>query len=229
MQLKDAGATRQQTRAQRASELLTSMLERVRLDQVRISVVAFYTGAKPVVVETSDLDVVKNILNDLPLDYAFDIGKTELMDGIREAALLAKNWREGSATLILVSDGDTVPDSGMPGLPKSIGHVLVVGVGDARAGKFIDAHQSRQDSSTLRQIAKRLGGVYHDGNERHLPSAQLAALAKLLPLQKGSETGRREISLIAVAVGACLLTGLPLALALGGSSWQAGRRRSSRF
>jgi Ca-activated chloride channel family protein len=223
MQLKDAGPTGEQTRAQRASQLLMSVLDRSALDQMRVSIVAFYTGAKPVVVDTFDLEVVKNILNDLPLDVAFDIGKTAIIDGIKEAFALAKPWKKESTTMILVSDGDTVGDTGMPPLPASIAQVLVVGVGDSRGGKFIDGHQSRQDASTLRQIAARLRGIYHDGNEKHLPSQQLAALSKVLPMQDETEKGRRELSLLAVAMGAATLAGLPVALALAGSSWHAGR------
>lgn len=228
MQLKDAGPTGQQTRAQRASELLTSILERSALDQMRVSIVAFYTGAKPVVVDTYDLEVVKNILNDLPLDVAFDIGKTTIIDGIRESFELAKPWKPQSTTLLMVSDGDTVGDTGMPPMPASIGQVLIVGVGDPRSGIFIDGHQSRQDASTLRQVASRLRGVYHDGNEKHLPSQELAALSKLLPLQDETEKGKRELSIAAVSAGAALLSGLPMALAMAGSRWQA-RSKAKRI
>ena len=63
----------------------------------------------------------------------------------------------GSTTLLVVSDGDTVPATGMPKMPASVAHVLVVGVGDPAAGKFIDGHQSRQDASTLRQVAVAAG------------------------------------------------------------------------
>jgi len=227
MQLKDAGPTAQQTRLQRAGELLLSVLERTQLDQVRISIVAFYTGAKPVVVDTHDLNVVKNILSDLPLDHAFDIGKTAIMAGLRVAADLAKTWQPGSTTLVLVSDGDTVPDLGMPDLPPAISQVLVVGVGNPRAGKFIDGHLSRQDVSLLRQIATRLRGFFHNGNEKHLPSEQMTALAKSLPMVDLAKKGRREWALLAVGAGACLLAGLPLALALAGSPWQAGSGRKS--
>src|SRR5262245_41929245 len=125
MQLADAGPDHKDRRAHRASEVLMSVLSRIALDQVRISVVAFYNGAKPVVVDTYDLEVVRNIVNDLPLDYAFDIGKTKLLDGIRETANLAKPWQPASTTLMVVSDGDTVPDTGMPELPRSIAQVVV--------------------------------------------------------------------------------------------------------
>lgn len=224
MQLKDAGPTGQMTRAQRASEILTSVLERSALEQMRVSVVAFYTGAKPVVVDTYDLEVVKNILNDLPLDVAFDIGKTTLLDGVKESFDLAKPWKPKSTTLLVVSDGDTVGDTGMPPMPASIGQVVVVGVGDTKSGIFIDGHQSRQDASTLRQVATRLRGVYHDGNEKHLPSNEMAALSKVAPLQDETEKGKRELSVAAIAIGATVLAGLPMALAMAGSAWQTHGR-----
>jgi Ca-activated chloride channel family protein len=228
MQLADAGPNRQQRRAQRASEVLMSVLSRIALDQVRISVVAFYNGAKPVVVDTYDLEVVRNIIQDLPLDYAFDLGKTKLLDGVREAANLARPWQPGSTTLMIVSDGDTVPDTGMPDLPRSIAQTVVIGVGDPAAGTYIDGHQSRQDAATLRQLSQRLRGVYHDANERHLASLQLEALARLMPLRDATKRGRREAALAAVAAGAGVLALLPAALAMAGSPWHVRRNSSSR-
>jgi Ca-activated chloride channel family protein len=222
MQLPDAGPDGKQTRAQRASDVLMSLLSRIATDQARISIVAFYTDAKPVVVDTFDLEVVKNALNDLPLDLAFDVGKTALLEGVREAAQLAKPWPPGSTTLVIVSDGDTIPDSGMPELPRSIQRTLVVGIGDARSGRFIDGHQSRQDLPTLRQLAGRLRGDFFDANEKHLPSTLLAALSQALPLRDAHERGRRELALAAVGLGGLLLAGLPVALALWGCTWQAG-------
>ena len=224
MKLKDAGPARDQTRAARASEVVLSVLERVALDQLRVSVVAFYTGAKPAVVDTFDIEVVKNVLNDLPLDMAFDVGKTSLIEGVKQSVALARSWQPGSTTLLIVSDGDSIPDTGLPELPPSIGQVVVMGVGNARAGQNIDGHLSRQDASTLRQLATRLRGAYHDINEKHLPSAQLDSLAKALPMRDDTGRGRREFALAAVAVGATLLASLPVLLALAGSSWKAGVR-----
>lgn len=219
MQLKDAGPERQQTRARRAADVILSVLERVALEQLRVSVVAFYTGAKPAVVDTFDLEVVKNILNDLPLEMAFEPGKTSLIEGLKEAVTLARPWQPDSTTLLVVSDGDTVPDSGFPELPRSISQVLVLGVG-SQPGRNIDGHVSRQDASTLRQMATRLRGAYHDVNEKHLRSDQLAALAKALPMRDETSKGRRELALAAVASGAALLAILPVALAFAGSPWQ---------
>jgi Ca-activated chloride channel family protein len=227
MQLKDAGTERKETRAKRASQVLLSVLERIALDQMRVSVVAFYTGAKPVVVDTFDLEVVKNVLNDLPLDVAFDTGKTSLIAGIKESVALARPWKPGSTTLFVVSDGDSVPDTGFPEMPRSISDVLVIGVGSPRAGENIDGHLSRQDASTLRQMATRLRGTYHDANEKHLPSKQLATLAQALPMRDQTEKGKRELALASVAIGATLLALLPVALAMFGSPWPRSMRRTS--
>jgi Ca-activated chloride channel family protein len=221
MQLKDAGLDGQISRARRASELLMSLLERIPLDQVRISVVAFFTGAKPVVVDTFDLDVVKNILNDLPLDMAFDIGKTSLISGVKESAQIAKAWQPGSAVLVVVSDGDTVPDSGLSEMPVAIEQVIVIGVGDSRSGRYIDGHQSRQDQGALRQLAGRLRGAYFDGNQKHLPSQALQSLSRILPLKDDTRKGRRELALAAVGLGAGLLGLLPVALAFCGRAWHS--------
>jgi Ca-activated chloride channel family protein len=201
-----------------------SVLDRVALEQAKVTVVAFYNGAKPVVVDAEDPNVVRNILADLPLDYAFDLGKTNLFAGLTEAFNIAKPWREKSATLFVVSDGDTVPEAGMPVPPPSIGRVIVLGVGDSRVGKFIDGHQSRQDAATLRQVAARLHGVYHDGNEKHLPSQFIADLAQALPLREDTKAGKRELAICATAAGAFLVAAVPVALALAGTGWRPGRR-----
>ena len=220
----DMGKQKKRTRAQRGAKVLLSLFERIALDQVRISIVAFFTGAKPVVVDTHDLNVVKNILDDLPLDRAFDPGKTSVISGIEESVKLAKGWEPGSTTLLVVSDGDTVPDTGLPDLPPSINKVLVAGVGDPRRGVFIDGHMSRQNSRVLRQLARRLGGEYVDVNDVQILTSQLAELAGVRNLVDPGEKGRREIALACVATGAGLLALLPAGLAFFGSPWQSGRR-----
>jgi Ca-activated chloride channel family protein len=224
MQLKDAGPGGTSRRMQRAAELVLSLFQSLPPDRVRFSVVAVYNGAKPVVVDTQDLDVIRNILEDLPLDLAFDPGQTRLFDGIREAGEMAKRWREASSTLLVVSDGDSVPETGMPALPRSVDHTVVVGVGDPRAGRFIDGHQSRQDQSTLRQVALRLNGQYVDGNEQPLPGSVASALS--LPVQRATsaDRGLREWALAAALAGVVVLSGIPLCLAWAGSRWQPAWR-----
>jgi len=200
----------------------------VSLEQSRVSVVAFYTGARPVVIDTRDPAVVKNVMADLPLDFAFDPGKTAILDGITEACTIAKPWREKSATLLIVSDGDSVPYTGMPTLPPSIARTLVIGVGDATVGKFIDDHNSRQDAVTLRQLAARMHGSYHDANGRNVPSQLLAELSGLLPIKENWHAGAREAAIVAVALGGLIVSVIPVALALFGTNWRPGARASAR-
>jgi Ca-activated chloride channel family protein len=225
MRLVDAGPTKKESRMQRAAAVLESFFRRVPLELYRLSVVATYNGAKPVVVDTSDVEVVRNVLGDLPLHFAFPAGKTKIFDGLEEAARLADGWNPGSTTLILVSDGDTVPSKGMPRMPKSVRDVLVIGVGDPVNGKFIDGRQSRQDVATLRQIAARLNGTFHNGNELHLASSLVSDLAGSSAEGLLADWGLREAALAACASGALGLALLPLLLQLFGSAWRPGVRR----
>jgi Ca-activated chloride channel homolog len=226
MKLDDAGPEGDMTRSRRASDVVRSLLQRIALDRTRISVVAVYNGAKCVVEDVSDVAVIENILNDLPLEYAFDIGKTNLVEGFNVSAELAEQWPEDSATLLVVTDGDTIPDEGMPDMPDSIASILVVGVGDTRSSIFIDGHQSRQNQSSLRQIARRLEGAYYDGNEKHLPSEALRYLSETIPMQDREKWGRRESALLAILLGGVIFALIPAALAQFGSSWNVKPRTS---
>ncbi len=221
MQLKDGGPGQAQTRAQRVSDVLMNVFGRILLDQVRISVVAVYSGARPVVEATRDVAVIRNILDDLPLDKAFEHGQTELIAGLREAAERAKPWPPDSTTLMVATDGVTVPDADFPLMPASVATALVIGVGDPRVGRHIDGHQSRQDRFLLRQLARRLGGAYYDCNQKNLPSKALEQLATTMPVRRETELGLREIALGSVGAAAGILALLPVALALFGTGPRA--------
>ncbi|QDV42261.1 hypothetical protein Enr13x_21060 [Stieleria neptunia] len=224
MRLEDAGPTGKQSRKERGRDLMRSLFERLTTEQYRVSAIAVYNGAKPVVVDSKDLNVIDGVLGDLPLFQAFESGKTRLLDGLREAAEIAKPWNPGSATVILLSDGDTVPPQGMPSMPASVASVLVVGVGDPSQGSFIDGRQSKQDTFMLRQIATRLRGAYHDGNKRHLPSELVAGIA-LRGVQNQKEPWtRREYALMATAIGSFLLAVLPWLLEHFGTTYRPGVR-----
>jgi Ca-activated chloride channel homolog len=223
MRLVDAGPTKTESRLARVRDLMESFFDRVPIEEFRISVVAVYNGAKPVVVDTKDFDVVRNILGDLPMHYAFPSGKTKLFDGLEEAAKMAKPWNPRSTTVVVLTDGDTVPATGIPRMPDSVRSVLVVGVGDARTGKFIDGRQSRQDVPTLRQIAARLSGAYHDGNEKQLPSALVLDATGIEAEDVFERLSRREYALIAAIAGAAILGALPMLLSAFGTRWRPGR------
>jgi Ca-activated chloride channel family protein len=170
------------------------------------------------------MEVVRNILLDLPMHFAFKAGPTDLFAGLEEAARIARPWRPKSTILVVLSDGDTVPATGMPKMPDSVSHVLTVGVGDPMAGKFIDGHQSRQDASTLRQVAVRLGGTYHNGNDKQLPTDLLNRITANPGQSVFDKLTRREYALIACTTGAGILAFLPLALQFGGTRWRPGAR-----
>jgi Ca-activated chloride channel family protein len=222
MRLADAGPTGQQSRMARASELMESFFQRVAIQQYRLSVIAFYTGAKPVVIDTQDVDVVRNILTDLPMHHAFLAGRTDLFAGLEEAMRVAKPWRPRSTSVIVLTDGDTVPATGMPKAPVSVSEVVVVGVGDPVTGRFIDGRQSRQDASTLRQVAARLRGTYHDGNEHHLSTALLNRLSQTAGRSAFQQLTIREYALICLGIGGFLLGFLPVALHYWGTRWNPG-------
>src|SRR5262249_62338349 len=82
MRLKDAGPNADQSRMNRASVVMESFLQRIPVELYLLSVVACYNGAKPVVVDTKDLEVVRNIFGDLPMPYAFAAVKTDLCSGL---------------------------------------------------------------------------------------------------------------------------------------------------
>src|SRR5262249_33797611 len=198
---------------------------RVQKDRYRTTVIAVYSEAKPVVEDTTDLEVVRNILTDLPLAQAFKAGPTNLFAGVQEAARVAKPWPPGSTVLMIVSDGgDPVPGAKFPKLPASIGHVVVVGVGSPTTGKFIDGVLSRQDVPSLRQAAARLQGTYHNGNEKHLPTDLVREVTQPPGGPVSEPWTRREYALLAIGTGTATLALLPVLLQLFGTRWTPGVR-----
>ena len=225
MRLRDAGVGGTESRMDRARKIVESIIARTAHDKLYTSVVAVYNGAKPVVIETRDLEILHNVMSDLPMHQAFKSGETRLLDGLQEAAVVAAKWPRDSATLVLISDGDSVPATGMPKMPPSVGGVLVAGVGDPIKGSFISGRNSRQDAATLRQIATRLGGEYHDGNTKLVPTAMLQRLGTLAGDGKARIPSLRELAILLTAVGTALLAGLPLLLHFAGSNWNPGPRK----
>ena len=102
MLLRDAGQKGDQSRMERSKELIDSLFERVAIGKFKISVIATYNGAKPVVEDTKDIELVRHLLTQVDMRYAFKSGSTRLFDGIAEAARLAKSWRPKSALLVMV-------------------------------------------------------------------------------------------------------------------------------
>ncbi len=227
MHLEDAGIDGDRTRRQRASDILESLFNRIPMRQFKITIIGVYTDAKMLLKDSKDHEVVRHIMEKMPMWHAFKPGKTNLMAGITEAAKVAKGWNPRSAYILMLTDGDTVPTSGMPNLPASVSEFFVVGVGDANSGSFIDGHQSRQDINTLRQIANRLRGSYHNGNQKQLTSQLVNKFIQTDEDEKQTKWTRREWSLLAAIVGSSIFAVIPILLHYFGSSYQPGTKISS--
>lgn len=212
MHLKDAGPESVQSRAKRAAEVFSSMIERLDLRYFRFNLVAVYSDSRPVVEKCRDPEVIFNILNDLPLFLTFDNGKTRLDKGINNAFELCEDWQAGSATMIVLTDGDTIPEEGLKTPPPAIRDVLVVGIGKTSKGVFIDGHNSRQNQAVLRKVASRLGGAYTDANNKQVGSLVMDDLIELGREREEAHLGRREYCLIGSLVSALILALLPLLL-----------------
>ncbi len=225
MEVEDAGPSGKQKRAERAADLIQSFFERVQAERYKTTVIAVASDAKPVVLDTTDREVIRNILTELPMRHAFKPGETNLFAGLEQAARIAKPWNPNSAILMVVTDGDTVPATGMPKMPASIGNnVVMVGVGNPTVGKSLGGHTTRQDASTLRQVATRLQGSYHDGNEKHMTTELVSRIDDKARTKEEDQWGPREYALLAVATGASVLALLPAFLQLIGTGWNPGRR-----
>jgi Ca-activated chloride channel family protein len=225
MTAEDSGPTGKQQRRERAADLIQSFFERVQAERYKTTIVAVASEAKLVVLDTSDREVIRNILADLPMRHAFKPGETNMFAGLEEAARIAKPWAPGSAVLMVVTDGDTVPATGMPKMPASVGNnVVMVGVGSTAVGTPFGGHMSRQDASTLRQVATRLNGAYHDGNQKHLTTELVSRIDEKARPKAAEKWTPREYALLCVGVGTGLLALLPVLLTLVGTGWEPGRR-----
>lgn len=224
MGLVDAGVDGKLSRRQRASDIVESLFNRIPMGQFRITFIAVYTDAKPLLEDSSDHEVVRHMMEKMPMWHAFKAGKTKLIDGIELAAKMAKGWNPGSAYVLMLTDGDTVPPTGMPRMPASVAEFVVVGVGDPANGKFLDGHQSRQDVNTLRQVANRLQGVYHNGNQKQLTSQVVSLFSESAKRESIDEWTRREWALAAILVGTSLFALLPILLHYFGTSFVGGTR-----
>ncbi len=226
MQLVDAGPdAEKESRAIRAGRIVQGVLDRLDASTTRVSLVAFYTDALPVLTETFDKEVVRNALDGLPMSTAFESGATKITEGVTKSLETARSWMPGTATLLVVSDGDELTSTAVPALPASIADVLVVGVGDPQQTMSVGGHASRQDTVSLKQLAARLGGVYHQGNTRHPPSRLLEDLTMIEPRLSDGD-GLRELAIYSSVAGVAALALLGPLLSIAGRprSWSRGWR-----
>jgi Ca-activated chloride channel family protein len=218
MLLKDAGPQGKQSRRERMREEVESILMRVGGD-LKYGVIGFYTDAKPIVMDASDAELVRNVFNGLPINYVMKAGSTDLGTAVASAVKLVEDLPERSVRLVIFTDGDTTPLQPVPPRPAAISQVLVLGVGNPHKGSFIDGHQSRQDGDVLRSLAAALRGDYLDINEKHLPTPKLGDLVVVTPPPHRGLT-LEEWALLAMVLGAAVAALLPAALELAGTDWR---------
>jgi hypothetical protein len=207
-----------------ASKRLSGELLRLPAGGFRTTIVAIARGQMhPVAVEARDRNIVRNVLGGLPLHLAFEGGYTELYSGLSQALQLVRqrDWLPRSATLVLISDGDTGESTALD-VPEAIEKSWVLGVGpegSPSAGSD-GAYRSCQVAPCLKSIARQLGGTYIDYNRTDLPWTSLAHL-----VGKGQPAGPATSPLftaLAAVAGSMVLATAPLALWAWGSSWRAG-------
>lgn len=240
MLIRDAGPDFPRVaRAKWAAEALRPVLDAaLASDDTRITVVGFFDKAIPILIDTYDRNVVVNLFDGLRLDYAFSGPDTDLQAGVNGALELARTWARDSATLVVISDGDS--RSGLTGLrpvPPGIAQTLVMGVGDVNTATEINGRRSRQDDRSLRLLATKLGGRYDDCNRVPLPASVPFNLTMRAPVALDA-AAQRALGLAALGVGG-VLTGTigPVLLRWGRRSgeltrprepaWRVGRAEST--
>jgi len=225
MIIEDAGPDAKKiSRSIWAGEVVQGILDRLDMATTRISVVAFYTDALPVLTDTTDREVVSNLFNGLRLYVAFEGGPTDLATGVGEALEVAMPWPRDSATLVVVSDGDAQSNVGSFRMPPAIADSIVIGVGDPFLPTQISGHSSKQDTLALRQLAAQLDGHYHQGNTHHLPSKVLDRLRMTIP-ESDLPLRLRDLGLLALGIGAAMVGLIGPTLLLAGLRRDEARAR----
>ena len=230
MMLKDAGPDLEKvSRSVRAGTIVQGILDRLDMKDTRITLVVFYTKALTVLQDSTDKNIIANMFDGLQLHVAFEGGPTDLASGVTAALEVAKPWARRSTTLVVISDGDAKSTLGAVNLPPAIADTIVIGVGDPFKATLVSGHSSKQETWSLKQLAARLNGTYHEGNRLQLPSEVLKKLSMISP-NAGQAMGTRDAGLLAVGIGSGITALIGPALMLAGlrRSYVGERRRADR-
>lgn len=204
MLIKDAGPNADKvSRSRWAGSVVQGVLDRLDMKETRITLVAFYTKAITVLQDTTDKNVISNMFDGLQLHVAFEAGPTDLASGVNASLNVAKSWARRSTTLLVISDGDARTTLGAVSPPPAIADTIVIGVGDPNRASVVSGHSSKQEATSLKTLAARLGGYYHDGNQHHLPTAILRKLSMISP-NDGGDLSLRDAALAALGTGGFL-------------------------
>lgn len=218
MLIRDAGESGTESRTERAARILTEILNRCPGEHIKISLVAFYTEPKALVQDTTDRNVIRYMASELPLHILFKPGKTDLLKSLNQTPKITPELPYRSASLLVLSDGDAIANTGLNPLPNSFDEVLFIGVGRTSSGTFIDDHNSRQDSASLASLARRLRGTYFDLNQKPLPLNALPNLTIPSTSRPLSVDRLIPIAKALAALTTSLLALLPVALTYFGTS-----------
>jgi Ca-activated chloride channel family protein len=116
---------------------------------------------------------------------------------------------------LIISDGDSEEKTDVRSIPSSIADSIVIGVGDPIRPTMVSGHRSTQDTASLKLLASKLNGVYHQGNNKQLPSHIVNKLTMVRP-RVTDGIGLRELALACIALGGTALCFLGPALLLFG-------------
>jgi len=226
MFLEDAGTDGSQTRHARMREVVDAILQRVS-GNLQFGVIGFYTESLPIVMEARDPELVRNVFNGLPVTYAMPDGQTDLGKAVNAALELVAEFPEDSTRLIILTDGDSTNLVPIAPRPASIRELFVLGVGNPNRGTYIDGHQWRQETDTLRRLAISLQGTYENVNAKHLATEALGDLVvPLAPPGKGLTLSQWAV--LAMVTGAFILALIPVALECFGTNWKVRVRGASK-
>ena len=235
MMIEDAGPdARKLTRKQRMRDVVNTIVDRMGA-HVDYTLICFYTRAYPICEKVFDRRVVRNVLDNLPVEVAMETGPTDVGRAVNESLQRAAGmdgarprYRKNSITYILVTDGDTQEMPALQEMPDTIRRALVLGVGDTGKGVVMNGHLSRQEPAALQFIARYLAGEYVDVNARHLPSAAMSTLLPPPPGLADRGLSRTGVALFLFAAMAALYALLPVGLEFFGSSWRVVPRSVAR-
>lgn len=225
MYLTDAGEKLNITRKEQMKNIVFSMLDRMG-NQVRCSVICFYTRALPLMKYVSDKEVVRNVFNDLPIEYAMEEGKTDLGAAVNQAMDLINSNAMKNVTLIICTDGDSIDIKDQQPNPPQLKHTLVLGFGDSQNGLSIDDHISRQESIMLQHLANSLKGEYIDANSRPVPTSAFSSLCQSseIKFQEGLSTG--ELALYVFLICSFIYALLPILMEAWGTDWKTATKKA---
>ena len=214
-------------RRTRARDIVSKLLldSDLPLERIKLSIFPFWFETKKAIIDSVDPEAVINMINHYYL-ICFEARdpdkpkKTDLVKCLSETFEYSKRWPNKSTTIFVLSDGETLPDKGLPELPPSVAKVVVIGLGDITKGApILNGQHSKQDQQNLQALANRLRGRYFNGNIRNIPAEDAKNLIERSLDKQGRSWDLKTLAKIMIVTGAILLFIFPWLLNYFGSAW----------